>query len=217
MKDKNRKNITPGKFSRRSFIRYSLEVGLVFGMVGGIHALSRDGTYVRPPGSIQVEAFTAACIRCSICVEVCPTNAVRLLDLSGDIKNISTPVIDPDFGGCSHWLEPCLKCADNCPTIAIDRDRVLDGYKIASVRLEADKCVNCMVWFERCPVEGAMMFPNPDGGDPYTRLADIPVSIRLVHSPHKPFINPDKCAGCGLCVHYCPEKIMYLEPLGVHA
>ena len=217
MKEENRKKIRPGKFSRRAFIRYSLEVGLVFGMVGGIHALSRDGTYVRPPGSIQVEAFTAACIRCSICVEVCPTNTIRLLDVTGDIKNISTPVIDPDFGGCLHWAEPCLKCADNCPTIAIDRDRVGSDYKMGSVSLEAERCVNCMVCFERCPVEGAVMFPKPDGGDPFTRLRDIPVKIRLVNSPLKPFINPELCVGCGLCVHYCPEKIMHLEPPGAHA
>lgn len=207
-----RQEKAPVNVSRRRFLRYTLEAGVVFGLVGTVHTLSQKGSYVRPPGSIQSEAFTATCIRCSICVEICPTNTIRLLDISRDFKNISTPVIDTEFGGCVHWQDPCLKCADNCPTVAIDKSCVTDSYQLGTVGLQTEKCVNCMVCFEQCPVEGAVLFPNPSGGKPYRRIEEIPVNIRLVHSQYKPYINMEKCVGCGLCVHYCPEKIMYLEP-----
>lgn len=200
------------RMSRRKFIKYSLEAGVSFGIVGSFHAFSREAEYVRPPGSLKSVEFTARCMRCSICVEVCPTNAIRLLDLGWDFKNISTPVIDPAFGGCSHWQASCLKCTDSCPTGALDRGLITDNYKLAEVRFDEKYCVNCMVCLDRCPIEGAILFPNPDG-KPFRKTREIPARLRLVNSPLKPYINPDKCTGCGLCAHYCPQKIMFLDPL----
>lgn len=194
-------------------LRYGIQSAYAVGFVGALHSTSQGRSYVRPPGSLAEDTFTAQCMRCSICVEVCPTSAVRLIDLSLDFKNISTPVIDPDYGGCSHWQEECLKCVKSCPTGALDLNRAKLGQKLGRVWLKPDPCVNCMVCFDRCPVEGAILFPNPDGA-PFTRKTDIPVSMRTINAPHKPYINQDKCTGCGLCVHYCPEKIMFLEPNG---
>lgn len=208
----DKENKAVQKISRRRFVKYGLEAGIAFGFVGSIHFLSQGEEYVRPPGCLKSDEFTSQCMRCSICVEVCPTNAIRLLDLGWDFKNISTPVIDPDFGGCIHWQTPCLKCADACPTGALDRIRVTDNYQMARVRFDEQQCVNCMVCLDRCPIEGAILFPNPNG-EPFTRTKDIPASIRLVNSEFKPYINPDKCTGCGLCAHYCPQKIMFLDPL----
>jgi NAD-dependent dihydropyrimidine dehydrogenase PreA subunit len=34
-----------------------------------------------------------------------------------------------------------------------------------------------------------------------------------VNSVLKPYINPELCVGCGLCVHYCPKKVMFLDPI----
>lgn len=200
--------------TRRRFLRHSLQAGLAFGLVGTIHSLSRGGQYVRPPGALPPKSFTSKCMRCSICVEVCPTRAVRLLDLTWDLKNISTPVIDPVFGGCTHWSENCMRCADSCPSGALNAGTgTADDYKIGRVWLKPEACVNCMVCFYRCPVQGAVLFPNPDGA-PFTRDVDIPTRLKLVNSSLKPYINTEVCVGCGLCVHYCPQKCMYLEPLG---
>ena len=202
--------------SRRRFLRYGLEAGITVSFVGGLHSLSQAKAYVRPPGSIIADDFTSRCMRCSICVEVCPTRAIRLTDLSWDIKNISTPVIDTRFGGCTHWKEPCLKCADACPTGALDKTLARNNSQLGEVSFEKKACVNCMVCLDRCPIEGAVLFPNPDGA-PYTRTRDIPAGLRLVNSEFKPYINPEKCSGCGLCAHYCPEKIMFLQPTGQSA
>ena len=200
------------KISRRRFLKYGFEASLALGIVGGMHALSEGRAYVRPPGSIEPVDFTAKCMRCSLCVEVCPTSALRLVDLNRDIQNISTPVIDPKSGGCSHWQKECLKCVEVCPTGALDKKRAKSNQKMGRVWLKPAKCVNCMVCFDQCGIEGALLFPNP-GGEPYKRKADIPVHERLVDSPGRPYIDEDKCIGCAMCVHYCPEHIMYLEPL----
>lgn len=199
------------KISRRRFLKYGIEAGLAAGLVGCMGSLSRGGEYIRPPGSVLPEEFTSRCMRCSVCVEVCPSRAIRMKDLTWDIKNISTPVIDTSFGGCTHWQEECLKCVKACPTGALDKKRITKNYKMARVSLKQEECVNCMLCFERCPVEGAILFPNPTG-EPFSRIKDIPIDLRLVDSKHKPFINPDKCVGCGLCVHYCPPKIMIIKP-----
>lgn len=202
----------PSRMSRRRFIRYGLEALFATGLVGGISITSQAGKYIRPPGTLPPEALISRCIRCSICVEVCPTRAIRLLDLTWDLKNISTPVIDTRFGGCTHWKKKCLRCADSCPTGALDIGAVQPGYKMGRVWLRPEACVNCMVCFDRCPVNGAVLFPNPDGA-PFTKNRDIPTRLKVVNSPLKPYIDSNVCVGCGLCVHYCPEKVMYLEPL----
>ncbi len=207
------KKKSSSEITRRRFLKYAFEAGIAVGLVASVNSLSRGGNYIRPPGSVLPEEFTSKCMRCSVCVEVCPSRAIRMQDLTWDLKNISTPVIDTEFGGCTHWEKECLKCAESCPTGALDKTLVKKSYKMASVNLNAEGCVNCMVCFEKCPVEGAVLFPNP-GGEPFSSIKDIPTEQRLVNSKHKPYINSDKCVGCGLCVHYCPQKIMNINPLG---
>ncbi|UIJ37005.1 4Fe-4S dicluster domain-containing protein [Desulfobaculum bizertense] len=196
--------------NRRSFVRYGLEMGAMVGLVGGLSVLPSKGNAIRPPRAVAPEEFTALCMRCGVCVEVCPSHALRLKDLTLDIKNISTPVLDPDFGGCLAWKDNCDECAQACPTHAIDPLRSLAGEKLGFVTLEKDRCVNCMVCLMRCPVEGAVLFPNPKG-KPFTREKDIPTVLKLRTSPLKPYIDVKKCVGCGLCVYHCPEKIMHLH------
>lgn len=198
--------------TRRKFLRYSLEAGLTAGLIGGLSVTSSSGSYVRPPGALPPADFTSRCLRCSICVEVCPTRAVSLLDITLDFKNISTPVINPAFGGCVAWNKKCLRCAESCPSGALNPAVELSTLKIGRVWLVPEPCVNCMVCFQRCPIEGAVLFPNPEG-KPFTRERDIPTRLKLVDSILKPYINPELCVGCGLCVHYCPKKVMFLHPI----
>jgi ferredoxin-type protein NapG len=198
--------------TRRKFFRYTIEAGLTAGLIGGLSVIGSAGSYVRPPGALPPSDFTSRCLRCSICSEVCPTRAISLLDIMWDIRNISTPVIDPAFGGCVAWQKGCLRCAQSCPSGALNSAVDLSRLKIGRVRLKQEACVNCMVCFQRCPVEGAVLFPNP-AGEPFTRERDVPTRLKLVDSILKPYINLELCVGCGLCVHYCPPKIMFLDPI----
>ena len=201
------------KLGRRSFLKYALEGSLAFGVVGAMSAVSVPGAHIRPPGAVNAKEFTSKCMRCGACVEVCPSHCLDLLDLSLDIKNIGTPIIDTSRGGCLAWKEECLRCVDVCPTKALDFSVPLANQKLAEVRIREPECVNCMVCFRWCPVEGAVLFPDPDGGKPFTREEQIPTRYKGVKSPYKPYIDPDKCIGCGLCAHYCIPQCIDFKPL----
>jgi len=183
-------------------------------LAGSVGVLSAERGYVRPPGALRPREFTARCLRCSICVQVCPTKAIRLLDIGLDMKNISTPVIDTRFDGCIAWGEQCQLCAEKCPTGALSPVAEIQTHKIGLAGLDTPRCTNCMVCFRRCPIPGAVLFPNP-AGEPFRREKDIPLELKTVNSPLKPYINREKCVGCGLCVAHCIPKIMHLEPLEV--
>ena len=181
-------------------------------LTGGLAMAGSGRTYVRPPGASPEKEFSRLCMRCGACVEVCPTRAVDQLDLSLDIKNLGTPVINPDEGGCVAWKEECLRCVDSCPTGALAKANPLTSQPLGRVRIIEQDCVNYMLCFRKCPIEGALLFPNPEGA-PFTKERDIPVDLMSIDSPLKPFINDDVCTGCGLCVYYCPPKVMTLSPL----
>jgi len=201
------------KMSRRDFIKYGIEAAAMAGIVGGVASFPTRSDYIRPPRAVDASEFTSLCMRCGVCVEVCPTKAVSLLGLLLDVKNMSTPVIASEFGGCTAWRDGCNACSEACPTGALDPVLPLEKVKLGDVEIKHESCVNCMVCFNVCPVEGAVLFPNPDGA-PFKTHTDIPTLLKLVSSPLKPYIDNARCVGCGLCVHACPEKIMDHLPCG---
>lgn len=199
--------------SRRKFLIYTTEATAMVGLVGAVPLLSEEKQYIRPPGGVKDDTFYKACIKCGACVSACPTKAVTLLDLSWDIKNIGTPVIDIKNGGCIAWGEECLKCIDACPTDVLSEVKDIKDEKIGVARIIEEDCVNCMICFQRCPYEGVVLFPNPDNPEkPYTNESDIPTEKKLRNSPLKPYIVEDLCIGCSLCAHYCPPRVIKMIP-----
>ena len=198
--------------SRRRFLRYGLEAGAALAITGGLAMGSTAKAYVRPPGTLPENDLNRLCIRCGVCVEVCPTRALELLDLSLDFKNLGTPVLNPDHGGCIAWGEKCLRCVEACPTQALSGENPLTKQPLGRVRIIEPVCYNCMLCFRKCPVKGAVLFPNPKG-DPFKAELEIPTDLMTADSPLKPYIDDSLCTGCGLCVHYCPPKAMTLSPL----
>ena len=77
---------------------------------------SRHERLLRPPGSLDEEAFLSRCIRCGECMKVCPNTAIHpTLDQAG-LEGLWTPMLVPRIGYC----EPsCVLCSEVCPTGAI--------------------------------------------------------------------------------------------------
>lgn len=197
--------------TRREFFRYSAEAGLVVGLAGACLGLSSHRDYVRPPGAVQEDRFFRKCIKCGVCVEVCPSTALDFVGLGLDLKNLGTPKLNVRHGGCIAWKEPCLKCIEACPTGALVKPQDIGEVRIGSAFIRQNECVNCMMCFQECPVKGAVLFPNPEGV-PYDAVKDIPHVLYTTHSPLKPYIDNDMCTGCGLCAHICPVDCIDITP-----
>ena len=156
---------------------------------------------VRPPGAVEEEYFNRLCIRCGICLEVCPTRTIVFTSFEDGIEVVDTPKIDPLVGPCEFYRGRCEEtqlCSKFCPTEAlqlVDREKVQMG----TVELIRDLCIaeegaECVVCDEMCPIPEA-----------------VEISEDL-----KPEFDDEECVGCGICVYHCPAepKALILRPKG---
>ncbi len=197
--------------TRRKFLRYFLEVGIVASVVWIAGKIPGWAFFIRPPGSSPEDEFMKRCIKCGACVAVCPSGALRQRDLSTPVKAIGTPVLIPSRkGGCLAWKTGCRRCMEVCPSGALSLAGV-HNLKLANLVMEQpERCENCMACFQRCPIPGAVLFPNPSGGDPYRSEQSIPSFLKLKDSPLKPYFDNNVCVGCGECVGLCPQVLLRL-------
>lgn len=90
--------------------------------------------------------------QCNVCGQVCPTDAIRALDLEErKHAKIGTAVLYRDR--CLVWEQDklCLICDEQCPYDAIEF-RIVEGVRRPFV-LE-DRCNGCGVCENKCPVQG---------------------------------------------------------------
>ena len=90
--------------------------------------------------------------RCNVCGQVCPTDAIRDLDLEErKHAKIGTAVLVRDR--CLVWEQDknCLICDEQCPYDAIEF-RAVEGFRRPFV-IE-DRCNGCGVCENKCPVQG---------------------------------------------------------------
>jgi len=180
------------KISRREFLGFTFgfaTFSVIFSLTGSLPKRK----LVRPPGALVEEEFLSMCIRCGVCVDVCPTRGLSLATLDDGIVNVGTPKLT---GYCKI---NCLKCTEVCPTGALQRitvDEVDMGTSvIIKERCRGWKYGTCMRCFERCPNK----------------------AIYLTNSK-SPMVDVSKCRGCGNCVDACPESppAVYIVPEGAN-
>jgi ferredoxin-type protein NapG len=110
--------------NRRQFLRNSAFAVVALGAAGvGVNYLKvldeeNAKTLLRPPGAIQEDKFIYACIKCGLCVQICPIEAVKLAGIS-DGLSYGTPYIDPLLQACDFSCD-AMQCVETCPTAALD-------------------------------------------------------------------------------------------------
>lgn len=177
--------------------------GLVAGCVVGLgyKAGGRTGNgspALRPPGALAGNDFLSSCIRCGQCVEVCPYDTLRLLDLTSGVQ-AGTPTFAPATNPC--WLcqgHDSLKCIDACPTNALSPvDDPID-VRIGLAVIDETTCLAyngamCRACWHACP------YPN---------------QALIYDEMLRPMVDAEVCTGCGLCEHGCPmdNKAVTIEP-----
>jgi len=115
---------TNSKINRRQFLKASASAVVSLAVVGSAAYYFKDKNsikekgYLRPPGSRNEKSFLFACIKCGLCVQICPIHAIKLADWNDGLA-YGTPFIDPNVQACDFSCD-AIQCAETCPTAAID-------------------------------------------------------------------------------------------------
>jgi ferredoxin len=150
-------------------------------------------TKIVPPGTGSLKNMQNHCTGCQLCVSACPTQVLRP---SEELESFMQPHSSYERGYCRP---ECTKCSEVCPTGVI---RPIDIAEKSSIQIghavwvkencvpltKGDSCGNCA---RHCPSQAITMVPS---------VANDPNSIKV------PFINPEKCIGCGACEYLCPSR-----------
>jgi polyferredoxin len=178
---------------------------------------------IRPPGSVAEPEFLERCIKCDMCINVCPTNVLQPSTLAqGGLEGLWTPVMDFSVAACQL---NCTLCSEVCPTgaiqkISLDRKLGAGAWKEAGpIRLgtaffDRGRCLPwametpCVVCEEVCPVS-----PKAIGtyDEEITRWDGTKVTL------NKPYVRPELCIGCGICERECPvvdSAAVYVTAVG---
>jgi ferredoxin-type protein NapG len=105
--------------------------------------LDQEGVLANPYASLLAAGGTGFCDFCNLCINNCPTGALREFDPTK--QWIGEAVIDPERCVAFAKLGGCRRCADYCPfsAISIDKDR--------RPVVDPSKCNGCGVCENICP------------------------------------------------------------------
>ena len=158
---------------------------------------------IRPPGAIPEKNFLARCVRCGACMHACPTNTLQPLGWQTGLSALYSPVVTPRRGPCAP---ACTACGDVCPTGSLrplhPEEKV--KAKVGTARIFRQKCLawefdkKCLICDEVCPFDAIE----------FRKLPDKPIAV--------PFVNENKCFGCGYCEYHCPVQAVpaiVVEPM----
>ncbi len=161
-----------------------------------------EPSLIRPPGSREEREFLQRCIKCGLCMKVCPTNGLQPAMLESGLEGLWTPVMIPRIGYCEY---NCNLCGQVCPTQAIQTVPLEEKkkLKLGLATLDTTRCLpyaygrECMVCEEHCPTPTKSIFFMPQ------EITWRDGSKTVLKQPH---VDPDICTGCGICEFVCVFK-----------
>lgn len=177
---------------------------------------------IRPPGSVAEDEFLRRCIKCDQCIRVCPTNVLQPALFEAGVLGLWTPIMISKMGWCEL---NCTLCSQVCPTGAIREISIAEKLgigpfeykgpiKTGTAFYERGRCLpwamdtDCVVCEEVCPTSPKAIF---------TRNIEITDRWGKTLQLKRPYIDPEKCIGCGICEHECPvkdEPAVYVTAIG---
>ncbi len=156
---------------------------------------------VQPPGALENDLLSK-CVRCGLCIAVCPTGGLQPAITEAGVEGFWTPVLVPRLGYCNY---ACNACGLVCPTEAIPPLSVEQKQQvvIGKAQIDQDRClpwsqgIPCIVCEEMCPLpEKAVTLEEVETRDAFggTLILQRP---RVLHN---------RCIGCGVCEYKCPAE-----------
>lgn len=159
-----------------------------------------DARLIRPPGVDGEARFLARCLRCSLCMQVCPTAGLQPTGLQAGLEGLWTPRLVPRLGYCDYG---CHACGQVCPSQAIPRLELSRKRQQVMGVAEIDRN-RCLPWAEGIPcIVCEEMCPTPEKAIRLEEVATTDASGQpaVVQRPH---VLRDSCIGCGICENRCP-------------
>lgn len=216
--------VTYPAVGRRQLVLAGLFGLLFFPMArlsGGVRKNFNRGV-IRPPGSVAEDEFLRRCIKCDQCIRVCPTNVLQPALFEAGVEGLWTPIMISKMGWCEL---NCTLCSQVCPTGAIREISIAEKLgvgpfegkgpvKTGTAFYNQGRCLpwamdtSCVVCEEVCPVSPKAIF---------TRNVEVTDRWGATLQLKRPYIDPQKCIGCGICEHECPVKddpAVYVTAIG---
>lgn len=159
-------------------------------------AKSLPATALRPPGAIAEADFSAACVRCGMCVQVCPYDTLKLAEIGQDVAT-GTPYFNARAVPCEMCED--IPCVAACPTGALDPalEDITKARMGLAVLIDQETCLNarglrCDVCYRVCPlIDEAITLERSH-------------NVRTgKHAVFMPTVHSSKCTGCGKCEKSC--------------
>ena len=186
--------------SRRQFIASAGAAVVAVGLFAAEPAAVRDDPrLIRPPGA-QGKEFLSRCIRCGLCVKVCPTSGLQpsfsQAGWAGSGRRCSSP-------GWAIAIIAATRAARLAPPPRSRRwPWRTSGWRSSATRtIDRNRClpwadnITCLVCEEMCPLpEKAILLEDVT----VTSLTGETVAVR------RPSVLRDRCIGCGICENRCP-------------
>jgi MauM/NapG family ferredoxin protein len=186
--------------SRRQFLA---SAGVALAVVG-LSAVEPQSEHppaslLRPPGASDPD-FLTQCVRCGICIKVCPTSGLQPSLTAAGWSGIWTPELVPRLGYCDF---SCNDCGQSCPTGAIPPLTLEDKRQavIGHAYVDRDRCLpwasgrSCITCEEMCPLpEKAIQLEEKEVWTPNGQ----PIILQ------RPHVLQERCIGCGICENHCP-------------
>ncbi len=216
--------VTGADVDRRAVAFGGLAGVLCYGLARSTGDVDRNfqPQVIRPPGSTEEPEFLARCIKCEQCLRVCPTNVLQPALFEAGLEGLWTPIMNMRMGYCEL---NCTLCGQVCPTgaiqrISIEQKRGLGAFadlgrvKTGTAFYDRGRCLPwamdtpCVVCQEVCPVSPKAIYTREH------RTTDRwgqPLVLQ------RPYIDPNRCIGCGICEHECPvvdRRAVYVTAVG---
>jgi ferredoxin len=178
---------------------------------------------LRPPGSLPEREFLDLCIRCGECFKVCPGPVLQPAGLEHGLESLWTPVATPEHAGCH---QDCNFCTQVCPTGAI---QPLDLFVKREVHMglaqintqtclpfddeDREDCNLCYVECEQAGYHAIEMRPLalPVDREELEAQGFSDFVIDEMSTIQAPYVDAEKCTGCGICTYRCHTRFVVQE------
>ncbi len=217
------------ELNRRQFLKSSaIAVGALAAVGAGVGYLQKvtaenriNQKFLRPPGAIDESTFIYACIKCGLCVQICPIQAIKLAGIKDGLA-YGTPYIDVREQACDFSCDS-MQCVETCPTAVLyfkqfkdEGEKAIEKYDATHkrdqnynpfpVQIQAMKSIVKMgiakVKQDSCLAFQGKGFKGTPRGSDFKGINRSPYTGDAKATPVNEKVYDEKI--CNLCVKECP-------------